>query len=68
MFDRSQHIAWGSAHARWSQTVPITVRGPKEYDYTALPTLGWMTITDVGEENIYFTLADGTKGFCKVLA
>ena len=42
-------------------------RSMREYDLTALPTLGWLTITHVGEENIYFLLADGTCGFCKVL-
>ena len=31
-----------------------------------LATLGWIVITWVGEENMYFTDADGTEYFCKI--
>ena len=30
-----------------------------------LPGLGWIKITEIGEENVYFTIADGTLCFCK---
>ena len=35
------------------------------YEVTDLPKLGWLTITDIGEENFYFTLADGSEGYVK---
>lgn len=38
-----------------------------EYEVTDLPTLGFITITDIGEENVYFTLSDGTAGYCKII-
>lgn len=47
---------------------PLSPPAPPEYDLDDLPTLGWLQVTDVGEENMYFTLEDGTDGFCKVLA
>ncbi len=36
------------------------------YEIEELAGLGWIVITDIGEENIYFTLEDGTLGYCKV--
>lgn len=48
--------------------LPEAAHAPQEFDIDQLPRLGWIQITDVGEENIYFTLEDGSKGFCKVLA
>jgi hypothetical protein len=36
-----------------------------EYEISELPGLGWIVITWVGEENVYFTLADGSEGFVK---
>lgn len=39
---------------------------PTWYEIEDLPALGFITITDIGEENIYFTLADGSRGFIKV--
>ena len=38
---------------------------PREYDLVDLPRLGWITITVHGQENTYFTLADGSVGFVK---
>ena len=40
-------------------------RATKLYEVEDLLTIGPITITDVGEENMYFTLADGTFGYCK---
>ena len=37
----------------------------RQYETEELPGLGWMVITWVGDENLYFTLADGSEGFCK---
>ena len=37
----------------------------RQYDPQDLPRLGWVTITEHGEENTYFTLADGSVGFVK---
>lgn len=37
-----------------------------EYEISELPSLGFVTITHSGEENVYFTLADGSLGFVKV--
>ena len=39
--------------------------GPRQYDEADLPSLGWITITFIGEENVYFTLEDGTEAFFK---
>lgn len=39
---------------------------PTEYDPASFDTLGWLTITEHGQENTYFTLSDGTKGFVKL--
>ena len=36
-----------------------------EFETEDLPGLGWIQITDVGEENVYFTYGDGFPGFCK---
>lgn len=30
-----------------------------------LSALGWITITYVGDENVYFTTADGIEGYFK---
>lgn len=38
----------------------------KEFESNQLHLLGWITITDIGEENVYFTLQDGTKAFSKI--
>jgi hypothetical protein len=40
--------------------------GPEYVEVHCLPLMGWVRINWVGEENIYFTLGDGTKCFCKV--
>ncbi len=37
-----------------------------QYEVSELPELGWITMTEMGEENLYFTLQDGSKGFCKL--
>tara|TARA_R100000329_G_scaffold30783_1_gene28493 strand:+ start:2641 stop:2874 length:234 start_codon:yes stop_codon:yes gene_type:complete len=36
-----------------------------QYELTDLPTLGWLTDCECGEENFYFTTADGIRGFIK---
>tara|TARA_R110000803_G_scaffold58013_1_gene116196 strand:+ start:253 stop:432 length:180 start_codon:yes stop_codon:yes gene_type:complete len=41
-------------------------RTPVWYEVSDLPTLGWFQITEMGEENMYFTLADGSAGFVKL--
>ncbi len=38
---------------------------PTYYEVSDLPSLGWLVIDWVGEENIYFTLADGSTGYVK---
>lgn len=41
---------------------------PIEIEKEALHLMSWITITDVGEENLYFTRMDtGEKCFCKLL-
>ena len=42
------------------------VAGPVEFEAADLPTLGWVTVTGCGEENVYLTLADGTRAFVKL--
>lgn len=37
-----------------------------EYEIGDLPTIGPISITETGGENMYFTLADGGKGFVKI--
>ena len=37
-----------------------------EYQIEDFAALGWIQITEMGEENLYFTLADGTRGFVKL--
>jgi hypothetical protein len=37
-----------------------------EYEITDLLSLGWLSNMEAGEENLYFTLSDGTEGFVKV--
>lgn len=41
-------------------------RTPAQFEIEDLLTIGWVTITDSGEENIYFTLSDGSRGFIKI--
>ena len=41
---------------------------PVGYEVDDLPALGWITVHYVGEENAYFTLADGSEGYVKVSA
>ena len=36
-----------------------------EYEISDLPKLGWIEITEIGEENMYF-LHDGVRCFCKI--
>ena len=36
-----------------------------EYEVEDLPKIGWIQITHIGEENVYFTLSDGSLGFYK---
>jgi hypothetical protein len=38
-----------------------------EFQLSSLLLLTWITITSIGEENIYFTTCDGARGFVKVL-
>jgi hypothetical protein len=37
-----------------------------QYQITDLSDLGWLRVTEVGEENMYFVLQNGTHGFVKV--
>lgn len=37
-----------------------------QYEIDDLPLLGWFVITWVGNENIYFTMGSGRRGYCKV--
>lgn len=37
-----------------------------EYEITDLNNIGWLSNMEAGEENLYFTLSDGTEGFIKV--
>jgi hypothetical protein len=39
----------------------------REYDPSQLHTLGWLQFKERGEENMYFTLQDGSRGFIKIL-
>jgi len=36
------------------------------FEVPELPSLGWITITHIGEENIYFTTSQGVNGFIKL--
>jgi len=36
-----------------------------QYELADLPTLGWLADGECGEENFYFTTADGVRGFIK---
>lgn len=46
-------------------TKPATIT---EYEVADLVNLGWIQITEMGEENLYFTLADGSRCFVKLEA
>jgi hypothetical protein len=39
---------------------------PKEFEEKDLPNIGWIRIDSIGTENMYFTLEDGTQGYCKL--
>lgn len=39
----------------------------EEVQVEELPGLGWIQITEVGEENVYFDHGDGRRGFVKVV-
>ena len=41
-------------------------RTPAQYEAAEFATIGWIQITEIREENVYFTLADGTRGFVKL--
>lgn len=47
---------------RWYPRSPVVTW----YEIEQLPSLGWLTITWVGNENIYFTMNGGRRGYCKV--
>ncbi len=38
---------------------------PVQYEASDLASIGPIVITDTGEENMYFTTADGTRGYAK---
>ena len=40
---------------------------PQFFDTTQIPALGWIQITHIGSENVYFTYGEGLKGFMKPL-
>ena len=37
-----------------------------EVEVQDLSSVGWIRITEVGEENIYFLLPSGQRAFCKL--
>ncbi len=39
---------------------------PREVQPEDLGRIGWINITDISEENVYFRLRDGTRCFSKV--
>ena len=43
-----------------------TQAAPTQYEVSDLLTLGWIQITEMGEENLYYVLADGSCGFVKI--
>ena len=43
-----------------------TWTSPTEYEVSDLPLLGPIVIHWVGEENMYFTLGDGSEGYVKI--
>ena len=49
-----------------TQRRALWARTPKQYEISDLPSLGWITITEHGSENTYFTLPDGSIGFVKM--
>ena len=38
---------------------------PKEFEIGELTQIGWLQVTSMGNENLYFFLEDGTQGYCK---
>ena len=39
---------------------------PKEFEIEELTQIGWLQVTSIGNENLYFFLEDGTHGYCKI--
>ena len=53
---------------RTTRTKPKYIKPKRtvvQYELAALPTLGWLTDGECGEETFYFTTADGVRGFIK---
>ena len=50
--------------AGWAAPAPVAPR--TQYEIEDLAGLGWVQITDMGDENLYFVLADGSLGFAKI--
>lgn len=49
----------------------LTARVGADFRFDSLSDAGWISITSIGEENIYFKFTDATgdelSGFCKCL-
>ena len=39
---------------------------PKKFEIEELTQIGWLQVTSIGNENLYFFLEDGTQGYCKI--
>ena len=39
---------------------------PQEFMIQELIQIGWLQVTSIGNENLYFFLEDGTQGYCKI--
>ena len=39
---------------------------PKEFEIEELTQIGWLQVTSIGNENLYFFLENGTHGYCKI--
>jgi len=37
-----------------------------QYEVSELPSLGWLRFESMGDENLYFVLSDGSRGFVKL--
>lgn len=67
------YVVLGKAYTRY-QRFRAQLRVPTEYKMAELPLLGSLQITgiahhpitDIGVDVLFFTLADGKLGFCKI--
>lgn len=47
------------------EPAPVKLSPLLDFELEDLPRLGWIRITHIGDENVYFTLPDGREGFAK---